>query len=166
MAPRIRGRPARTIIPTLSPLLYTLTITDTPGPTYLSYTPDGTKLITVGLNNAIRVFHTGSDAEPTTIDNCQESNTAVAAAVRFSPLSSERKLTLGRTISSLPAAKMALYANTLWRQTPSRKSSRDAHYPFEMLHFRQTDTGWQWLASMSRNPTRICPALNDAVNFM
>ncbi|KAE9981915.1 hypothetical protein BLS_006827 [Venturia inaequalis] len=66
MPPRIRGRPAHT-----------------PGPTYLSYTPDGTKLVTVGLNNAIRVFHTGSDAEPTTIDNCQDSNTAVAAANDF-----------------------------------------------------------------------------------
>ncbi|KAF2420021.1 WD40 repeat-like protein [Tothia fuscella] len=66
MAPRIRGRPAHT-----------------PGPTFLSYTPDGTKLVTVGLNNSIRVFHTGSDAEPTTIDNCQDNNTAVAAANDF-----------------------------------------------------------------------------------
>ena len=52
-----------------------------PGPTFLSYTPNGRKLISVGSNNAIRVFQTGSDAEPTNIDDCQDSNTAVAAAV-------------------------------------------------------------------------------------
>ncbi|KAF1990652.1 WD40 repeat-like protein [Aulographum hederae CBS 113979] len=63
---RLRGRPAHT-----------------PGPTFLSYTPNGTKLVTVGLNNAIRVFQTGSDAEPTNIDNCQDSNTAVVAANEF-----------------------------------------------------------------------------------
>jgi chromosome transmission fidelity protein 4 len=55
--------------------------TDEPGPTYLSYTPNGEKLVTVGMNNAIRVFTTGSDEEPTTIDDCSDSNTAVAAAV-------------------------------------------------------------------------------------
>lgn len=54
---------------------------DTPGPTFLCYTPNGRKLITVGLNNAIRVFTTGSDAEPVTIDECSDSNTAVAATV-------------------------------------------------------------------------------------
>jgi WD40 repeat protein len=80
--------------------LSSLTIADTPGPTYLSYTPDGTKLVTVGLNNAIRVFHTGSDAEPTTIDNCQDANTAVAAAVRLPDSPFVRKLTLDRMISS------------------------------------------------------------------
>ncbi|KAF2462315.1 WD40-repeat-containing domain protein [Lineolata rhizophorae] len=63
---RLRGRPAHA-----------------PGPTFLSYTPNGRKLITVGLNNAIRVFETGSDAEPTNIDDCQESNTAVVATNDF-----------------------------------------------------------------------------------
>ncbi|TKA68974.1 hypothetical protein B0A49_06456 [Cryomyces minteri] len=74
MAPeqRLRARPAHT-----------------PGPTFLSYTPNGKKLITVGLNNAIRVFETGSDAEPTNIDDCQESNTAVAAANDFFVTGSE-----------------------------------------------------------------------------
>jgi chromosome transmission fidelity protein 4 len=61
---RIRGRPAYTA-----------------GPTYLSYTPDGTKLVTVGSNNTIRVYKTGFDGEPTNIDECQEQNMGVAAAV-------------------------------------------------------------------------------------
>ncbi|EKG21079.1 hypothetical protein MPH_01623 [Macrophomina phaseolina MS6] len=60
-----------------------------PGPTFLSYTPNGRKLITVGLNNAIRVFHTGSVEEPTNIDNAQDSNTAVAAANDFFVTGSE-----------------------------------------------------------------------------
>ena len=62
---RIRGRPAHTA-----------------GPTYLSYTPDGTKLVTVGSNNTTRVYKTGYDGEPTNIDDCQEQNMGVAAAVR------------------------------------------------------------------------------------
>ncbi|KAK8191003.1 chromosome segregation protein-like protein [Phyllosticta capitalensis] len=60
-----------------------------PGPTFLAYTPNGRKLITVGLNNAIRVFQTGSDDEPTNIDNAQDSNTAVAAANDFFVTGSE-----------------------------------------------------------------------------
>ncbi|KAK7514923.1 WD40-repeat-containing domain protein [Phyllosticta citriasiana] len=60
-----------------------------PGPTFLAYTPNGRKLITVGLNNAIRVFQTGSDDEPTNIDNAQDSNTAVAAANNFFVTGSE-----------------------------------------------------------------------------
>ena len=53
-----------------------------PGPTFLSYTPDGLSLVTVGQNNAIRVFQSGSDEEPVVIDNCQDANTAVVATVR------------------------------------------------------------------------------------
>lgn len=63
---RIRGRPAHTI-----------------GPTYLSYTPDGTKLVTVGSNNLFRVYNTGSDGEPTNIDDCPEQNMGVDSTVRF-----------------------------------------------------------------------------------
>ncbi|GME59896.1 chromosome segregation protein [Neofusicoccum parvum] len=66
---RLRGLPAR--------------------PTFLSYTPNGRKLITVGLNNAIRVFQTGSVEEPHNIDNAQDSNTAVAAANDFFVTGSE-----------------------------------------------------------------------------
>ncbi|KAI9742420.1 MAG: hypothetical protein M1818_003954 [Claussenomyces sp. TS43310] len=51
----------------------------TAGPTYLTYTPDGSKLVTVGSNNTTRVYKTGFDGEPTNIDDCQEQNMAVAA---------------------------------------------------------------------------------------
>ena len=61
---RLRGRPAHT-----------------QGPTFLAYTPDGTKLVTVGANNTTRVYRTGFDGEPTNIDDCQEQNMAVASAV-------------------------------------------------------------------------------------
>lgn len=55
----------------------------TPGPTFLSYTPNGRKLITVGLDNPIRVFSSGSDAEPVNIDDCMDSNTAIVATNTF-----------------------------------------------------------------------------------
>lgn len=54
---------------------------DAPGPTYLAYTPNGKKLVTAGVDNYCRVFSTGSDDEPVTIDDCQENNTAVVAGV-------------------------------------------------------------------------------------
>ena len=61
---RLRGRPAHTR-----------------GPTYLSYTPDGTKLVTVGSNNTLRVYRTGFDGEPTNIDESQENNLGVDSTV-------------------------------------------------------------------------------------
>lgn len=64
---RLRGRPAHTR-----------------GPTFLSYTPDGTKLVTVGSNNTTRVYKTGFDGEPTNIDDCPEQNTGVASTVGMS----------------------------------------------------------------------------------
>ena len=76
---RIRPRPARS-----SPQLeYSdiLTLIDPAGPVFLSYTPNGSRLISVGINNVVRVYETGSDAEPTNLDDCQENNTAVAATV-------------------------------------------------------------------------------------
>ncbi|KAL2066228.1 hypothetical protein VTL71DRAFT_2299 [Oculimacula yallundae] len=69
---RMRGRPAHTR-----------------GPTFLSYTPDGTKLITVGSNNTVRVYKTGFDGEPTNIDDCPEQNTGVASTNDFFVLGSE-----------------------------------------------------------------------------
>ncbi|KAI4161641.1 MAG: hypothetical protein LQ342_004649 [Letrouitia transgressa] len=63
---RVRGRPAHPS-----------------GPTSLTYTPNGNRLITVGSNNVIRVYTTGSDGEPTNIDDCTENNTAVAATNDF-----------------------------------------------------------------------------------
>ncbi|KAG8625782.1 hypothetical protein KVT40_006183 [Elsinoe batatas] len=66
MASRIRARPAHA-----------------PGPTYTAYNKNGRKLITVGNNSVIRVFTTGSDAEPVNIDVPQEGHTALAAADDF-----------------------------------------------------------------------------------
>ncbi|KAF1943366.1 WD40 repeat-like protein [Clathrospora elynae] len=54
-----------------------------PGATYLAYTPNGKKLVTAGVDNYCRVFTTGSDDEPVTIDDCQENNTAVVAGNGF-----------------------------------------------------------------------------------
>lgn len=62
LAPRPRPRPAHT-----------------QGTTRCAYTTDGSRLITVGSNNTIRLYTTGSDGEPTNIDNCQEQNVAVSA---------------------------------------------------------------------------------------
>ncbi|TEY48918.1 hypothetical protein BOTCAL_0289g00170 [Botryotinia calthae] len=61
----------------------------TSGPTYLSYTPNGTKLVTIGSNNTIRVYKTGSDGEPTNIDDCQEQNMAVDSTNEFFVAGSE-----------------------------------------------------------------------------
>ncbi|KAG0647935.1 WD-40 repeat domain containing [Hyphodiscus hymeniophilus] len=69
---RVRGRPAHTI-----------------GPTYLSYTPDGTKLVTVGSNNLFRVYKTGFDGEPTNIDDCPEQNMGVDSTNDFFVTGSE-----------------------------------------------------------------------------
>ena len=63
--------------------------TDAPGPTFLSYTPNGRKLITVGSNSAIRVFEHGSDAEPFIIDVPTDSHLAVAAKNDFFVLGAE-----------------------------------------------------------------------------
>ena len=57
------------------------TTLDAPGATYLTYTPDGKKLITAGVDNYCRIFTTGSDDEPVTLDDCQENNAAVVAGV-------------------------------------------------------------------------------------
>ncbi|KAH0537162.1 hypothetical protein FGG08_006032 [Glutinoglossum americanum] len=60
-----------------------------PGQTYLTYTPDGKRLITAGSNNAIRIYTTGSDGEPVNVDDCQELNTAVVATNEFFVTGSE-----------------------------------------------------------------------------
>ncbi|KAH7073797.1 WD40-repeat-containing domain protein [Paraphoma chrysanthemicola] len=54
-----------------------------PGATYLAYTPNGKKLITAGVDNYCRIFSTGSDDEPVTVDNCQEDNTTIVAGNSF-----------------------------------------------------------------------------------
>ncbi|KXJ96888.1 WD domain-containing protein, partial [Microdochium bolleyi] len=51
----------------------------TQGVTRCAYTPNGTRLVTVGSNNTIRLYKTGFDGEPTNIDDCQEQNVSLAA---------------------------------------------------------------------------------------
>lgn len=58
-------------------------VLDPPGPTFLAYTPNGRKLVTVGVNDTIRVFDTTSDLEPTNIDDCKDANLAVVATNDF-----------------------------------------------------------------------------------
>ncbi|KAI9671224.1 MAG: hypothetical protein M1817_003731 [Caeruleum heppii] len=69
---RVRGRPAHT-----------------PGPTYLTYTPNGQRLITAGSNNAIRIYTHGSSGEPHNVDDCQEANTGIVASNDFFITASE-----------------------------------------------------------------------------
>ena len=58
-----------------------LNFSDACGPTCLAYTPNGKNLITAGANSIVRVYTTGSYGEPTNIDDCQENNLAIVAAV-------------------------------------------------------------------------------------
>ncbi|KJZ80157.1 hypothetical protein HIM_00007 [Hirsutella minnesotensis 3608] len=71
-APRPRPRPAHT-----------------QGTTRCAYTSDGTRLVTVGSNNTIRLYKTGSDGEPINIDECQEQNVSVAVGSDFFVAGSE-----------------------------------------------------------------------------
>ncbi|KAF2734042.1 DNA polymerase alpha accessory factor Mcl1 [Polyplosphaeria fusca] len=106
--PRIRGRQAHT-----------------PGSTYLAYTPNGKKLITVGVDNFCRIFSTGSDDEPVTVDDCQENNTAIASTNGFFVAGSEdgtvsqyslenNKLEKILVRTSLPVRDVALSPDGNW----------------------------------------------------
>ncbi|KAJ9142318.1 Minichromosome loss protein 1 [Coniochaeta hoffmannii] len=61
----------------------------TQGSTHCAYTPDGSKLVTVGSNNTIRLYKTGFDGEPANIDECQEQNVAVSTNNDFFVAGSE-----------------------------------------------------------------------------
>ncbi|KAI1330784.1 minichromosome loss protein [Xylariaceae sp. FL0255] len=61
----------------------------TQGSTHCAYTPSGSKLVTVGSNNTIRLYKTGFDGEPQNIDDCQEQNVSVAACEDFFVVGSE-----------------------------------------------------------------------------
>ncbi|KFA67118.1 hypothetical protein S40285_02997 [Stachybotrys chlorohalonatus IBT 40285] len=61
----------------------------TQGTTRCAYTVDGSRLVTVGSNNTIRLYRTGSDGEPANVDDCQEQNVAVDAAADFFVAGSE-----------------------------------------------------------------------------
>lgn len=87
---RVRARPARKSIFFHSSkshrVEWILIHLDPLGPTCLTYTPNGKQLITAGSNNVVRVYTTGSDGEPTNIDDCQENNLAIAATVSIRTL--------------------------------------------------------------------------------
>lgn len=55
---------------------------DTPGPTVLTYTPDGKRVITGGSNSAIRIYAVGKDGEPTTVDEGVDGHLGIGATVR------------------------------------------------------------------------------------
>jgi chromosome transmission fidelity protein 4 len=61
----------------------------TQGTTCCAYTTDGSRLVTVGSNNTIRLYKTGSDGEPKNVDDCQEQNVSVAAGTEFFVVGSE-----------------------------------------------------------------------------
>ncbi|KAI9749988.1 MAG: hypothetical protein M4579_006650 [Chaenotheca gracillima] len=105
---RVRARPAHT-----------------PGPTYLAYTPDGTRLISVGPNPVVRVYKTGDDGEPVTVDDCQENNLGIAASNEFFVTGSEDGMVGLYSLathqfekmlvrSSLPIRDVALSPDGLW----------------------------------------------------
>ncbi|KAJ4287545.1 DNA polymerase alpha accessory factor Mcl1 [Kalmusia sp. IMI 367209] len=96
-----------------------------PGPTFLAYTPNGKKLITAGVDNFCRIFSTGSDEEPSNVDDCQENNLAVAAGDGFFITGAEdgtvNKYTLGANDggdilwrSTLPVRDVALSPDGNW----------------------------------------------------
>ena len=108
IAPKPRPRPAHT-----------------QGTTRCAYTPDGSRLVTVGSNNTIRLYKTGSDGEPINIDDCQEQNMAVAAGDQFFVVGSEdgtvslyslETNTFERflTRTTLPIRDVALTADGQW----------------------------------------------------
>ena len=59
------------------------------GTTRCAYTPDGSRLVTVGSNNTIRLYKTDFDGEPANVDDCQQQNSAVAASGEFFVAGSE-----------------------------------------------------------------------------
>ncbi|KAL1843630.1 hypothetical protein VTJ49DRAFT_612 [Mycothermus thermophilus] len=97
----------------------------TQGTTRCAYTPDGSKLITVGANNTIRLYKTGFDGEPDNVDDCQEQNLAVAASDDFFVAGSEdgcvSKYSLSNKIfdcflvqATLPVRDVALSSDGKW----------------------------------------------------
>ena len=113
MTTRLRARPAHA-----------------PGPTYLTYTPNGRKLVTVGLNGALRVFQHGSDDEPAVIDVMTDNHFAVSATndffvvgaedgsvTKYSLLTNSMEEILIRC--TLPVRDIALSPDGLWAAVAS-----------------------------------------------
>lgn len=81
---RPRGRPARKSYrcSTLTSSTDKRRFLDTPGTTLLTYTPNGKYVITGGSNSAIRVYTSGEDGEPKTIDEGVDGHFGIGATVR------------------------------------------------------------------------------------
>ena len=90
----------------------------------------------------VRVYQTGSDGEPTNLDDCQEDNKAVAATVCLGNVWhwswADGK---GRMISSLRALKMAQSACIHLTHTHTIRCSLDVPCQFETLPSRQMVNG-------------------------
>ena len=108
IASRLRPRPAHT-----------------QGTTRCAYTPDGTKLVTVGSNNTIRLYKTGFDGEPTNVDDCQEQNVALSTSNDFFVAASEDGTVSSYSLAtntfdkfllrtSLPVRDVALSPDNKW----------------------------------------------------
>lgn len=106
----------------------------TQGTTRCAYTSDGGRLVTVGSNNTIRLYRTGSDGEPTNIDDCQEQNLALAAASDFFVVGSEdgtvslyslHSASFERFLvrTSLPIRDVALTGDSQWCAVASDEST-------------------------------------------
>ena len=88
------------------------------GPTYCTYTPDGTKLVTIGQNDYMRIYKSGSNDEPTNLDDAQGEKLGVTAAV-----------------SGLTSSQICLswLTRTIERLLPHLRRAR--------LHFKILDSG-------------------------
>ncbi|KAF2028597.1 WD40 repeat-like protein [Setomelanomma holmii] len=129
-----------------------------PGATYLAYTPNGKKLITAGVDNYCRIFSTGSDDEPVTVDNCQEDNTAIVAGNGFFITGSEDGTVSKYTLdgnkfeeildrTTLPIRDVALSPDGNWIAVASeyRRTLRDQ--PRAVKHVSFDKTGKQLAVS-------------------
>ena len=130
-----------------------LALTDPSGPTFCAFTPNGRKIITTGSNDSLRIFKTGSDDEPTNIDNVPDSSTALVAAVRYSYKRTSRHprhwlmiYPYRMTFSSL-VRKTEQSQDTRCRRMSLKIWLRDVLCPFEILRFHRIDSGWLLLAS-------------------
>jgi chromosome transmission fidelity protein 4 len=106
LAPRPQPRPAHTS-----------------GTTRCAYTADGARLVSVGSNNTIRLYKTGSDGEPTNVDDCQEQNTTLAAAQDVFVVGSE-----DGTVSLYSIAKAAFDKFLLRVSLPIRSVALTSDY--------------------------------------
>lgn len=112
---------------------------DAPGPTFFSYTPNGKKLVTAGLNGAIKIFEHGSDDEPTIIDVSTENHLAAVSANDFCIIGCEtgevtrynlvtRKMDEILVRCAAPIRDLALSPDAQWVAVASEYGTSTPHY--------------------------------------